>query len=529
MHSGAGDGQRTILALFGKYRHYLLTILALAAIVAVALLSHTVFRSHFVRAPTDFLPASTVFAIGTDLRPNSPAMRHLRKAWAYSDINRLAGRSTDIAQQFVHWTGLQLHLGEEASAWFGGEIVGAGIGRPDRQLGGKPSFVLIARVTDERGARAGIDQAIEPLSREAGWSRSVIRRENRSIILWSSPSNGDAVAYAVHEGCILIGPTEAVIDQCLRAAADPSQRLTSTPEFAEALRTLPRQSLIWCYGSVPHLERHLSEALPHARSGWLNLLQYYRGGAPFARPIPPPTLAPSGASAGVLALGLVPVPEGVRIACIYRSGDSLGPSAAPREGEWDALAQVLPRDSTAYAFVHEPVRWLPAVDSFLGARAAWRGSGDDSFSVRNMLPLLMVSLGLKESPSDALLALVPREASQAPPAILAAVPNPDPTPAVRHLLPISLPLVTEQVGDVLVLATDQEVLDLCRRAAADDGSRLAPDLNPTALLHVWARPGETSGHLSRCEEVNIEVHGDVEGLEGELLLKASPTVLLGGD
>ena len=87
-----------------RRRGYLLSILLLAVIVAVALLSHLLFQSHFVRPPSDFLPTSTLLAVGADLRPDSPAVSHLRQSWSRSDADRLAERAIDAAQELDYWT-----------------------------------------------------------------------------------------------------------------------------------------------------------------------------------------------------------------------------------------------------------------------------------------------------------------------------------------------------------------------------------------------------------------------------------------
>jgi hypothetical protein len=501
------------------------SILALAAIIVVALFTHLYFQSHFVRPPSDFLPSSTIFAVGTDLRPAGAAARRLRETWPQSDIDHLSRRATRIAQEFVYWTGLQLDLEHEASAWLGREIIVAALGRTDRSSGVPPTFMLIARVTNPRRARASLDRAVEPIARAGGWARSVIRHNKCSVILWSKPSQGPTLAYAIHEGCLLVAPDDSFIQQCLAAAADPTQRLTSTREFADAFSALPPDSLIWCYGSVPPLQRHLYHALPHLRKGWFDLLQYYRRGAPVPRPLRAPTPGPSQVASGVFGLALTPEPDGIRVTGSHRRTETRE-SGPPLE--WSALAEFLPREAIAYAFIHEPVRWLPAVSSFVGAARPPEGVPLRVPSARPLLPIVLGWLGLKQAPTDMLLALLPR-AEQQRPALLVALPNPEPVAAPRQILSPMFPLVKDRIGEILIVATDQEALAQSRRAAADPDNRLAPDLDPSAQLQAWARPDRISPALASFEELQFDVRDNVEGGEGELALTVSPRALLGDD
>ena len=508
-----------------KHRNYLVSILALAALILVALFTHLYFQSHFVRPPSDFLPSSTIFAVGTDLRPAGAAARRLRETWPQSDIDHLSRRATQIAQEFVYWTGLQLDLEHEASAWLGREIIVAALARADRSSGVPPTFMLIARVTNPRRARTSLDRAVEPIARAGGWARSVIRHNECSIILWSKPSQGPTLAYAIHEGCLLVAPDDSFIQQCLAAAADPTQRLTSTREFAGALSALPPDSLIWCYGSVPPLQRHLYEALPHLRKGWFDLLQYYRRGMPLAPPLRGPTPSPAQAGSGVFSLALTPEPNGIRVTGSHRRTETRESGPPP---EWSALAEFLPREAIAYAFIHEPLRWLALVDSFLPRPRPHERSPHRASRVRALLPLVMASLGIEETPPDMLLVLLPRDEQQRP-ALLVALPNPEPEAAPRRIPSPMFPLVKDQIGEILIVATDQEALTQCRRAAADPDNLLAPDLDPSAQLQAWARPAQISPALASLEELQLDLRDNLEGGQGELALRVSPRDLLGGD
>ncbi len=507
-----------------RFHNYLLIILALAAAIAIALLTHIFFRSRLLRPPGDFLPASTIIAVGTDLRPASPAMRHLRQTWSQSDINHLARRGTHIAQQFVHWTGLQLDLEEEASAWFDRELILAALAPSDPPPAGPPAFVLIARVTNTRRARISLDHAAEPLARAGGWVRSVIRRNGHNIILWTRSSQRPALAYAADEGCLLIAADDRIVEECLSAAAHPAERLTSTPEFAAAFRGLPPDSLIWGYAGILPLQRHLQQALPHLRRGWLPLLQYYRRGMPPPPPSRGPAPRPAQASSGVLALALTPESDGIRLLGAYRGGPPREPQSSQ---QWSALAEVLPQEAIAYAFVHEPLRWLRALLPSLEPLPARRGAPPLIPPARTLLPLAIESLGLRETPTDALLALLPRN-GQPHPALLLALPNPQPAPVPRRIPPPISPVAKEQIGDMLIVASDQEALAQCRRAAGDASTRLTPELEPTAQLQAWARPGKISPALADFEELQLQVREGLEGGEGEVLLRASPRALLGG-
>ncbi len=419
-----------------RHRGYLLSLLLLAVIVAVALLTHLLFQSHFVRPPSEFLPTSTLLAVGADLRPDGPAVSHLRQTWSASDADRLTERAIDAAQEFVYWTGIQLDLREDASAWFGREIVAAALGRPDGEMGGRPTFVLIARVTNMRRARASLDRAVRPLAREAGWARSVIRQGGHSIIAWGKPSDPAAVAYTVHEGCLLIAPSDSAIERCLAAAADPSERLTSTEQFIAACGPTISDSLIWCYGSVPHLHQQLYDLLPHLRSGWRSLIRYYRRG-PVGQPalgVRPP--APRQLGVGVFAAAVTPESNGIRLRASYYRGEPR--ESTPPEG-WASLAELLPRDTAGYAFVHEPLRWLDVLDFVTLPRLPHRGPPIPPVPARTLLQLALGWLGLDELPADALLALLPGSADTQRPAFVAAIPHPEPPQAAPPQPPDAAP------------------------------------------------------------------------------------------
>ena len=510
-----------------RRRGYLLSILLLAVIVAVALLSHLLFQSHFVRPPSDFLPTSTLLAVGADLRPNSPAVFHLRQTWSRSDADRLSERAIDAAQELVSWTGLQLDLREDASAWFGREIVAAALGDPDGTTGGLPTFVLIARVTNMRRARASLDRSVRPLAREAGWTRSVIRQHGRSIIVWGKPSEEAALAYALHEGCLLIASSDTVIDRCLTAARDPSERLTSTEPFAAACGPVLADSLVWCYGSVPHLHQQLYDALPRLRSGWLSLFRYYRRGAGGRPALRTATPGSRQLGIGVFAAALIPESDGIRLRASYYRGE---PREATPPEEWSLLAELLPSETVAYAFLHEPLRWLALLDFLTLPRLPQRGPALPAVPARTLLQLALGWLGLKELPPDALLALIPGDPDKPRPALVVAIPHPQPpdaAPPRASLLP--LPISKEQIGDRLVVATDHTALEQCRRAARDPGHRLPLDLEPGARLQAWADPARILSSVPGVGELRIEVRDNLQGAEGELLLQVEPRALLGGD
>jgi hypothetical protein len=510
-----------------RYRGYLLSILLLALIVAVALLSHLLFQSHFVRPPSDFLPTSTLLAVGADLRPDGPAVSHLRHTWSESDADRLAERAIDAAQEFVYWTGLQLDLREDASTWFGREIVAAALGNADGTAGRLPTFVLVARVTNMRRARASLDRSVRPLAREAGWTRSVIRQHGRSIIVWGKPSEEAALAYALHEGCLLIASNDTVIDRCLTAARDPSERLTSTEQFAAACEPVLADSLVWCYGSVPQLHQQLYDALPHLRGGWLSLLRYYRRGASGQPALRTATSGPRQLGTGVFAAALIPESDGIRLRAGYHRGE---PREAAPPAEWALLAELLPRETVAYAFLHEPFRWLALLDFLTLPRLPQRGLPLPAVPARTLLELALGWLGLKELPPDALLALIPGDPDKPRPALVVAIPHPQPqdAPPPRPSR-LTLPIAKEQLGDRLVVATDRTALEQCRRAARDPDHRLSLDLEPGARLQAWADPARILPAVPGVGELRIEVRDNLQGAEGELLLRIEPRVLLGGD
>ncbi len=506
-------------------RRYLISALVLFVVVAFAIFAHSLFRSRLFRPPSDFLPTDTCLALGADLRPNSSAMRHLRDTWSPSDVDHVVARATDIAQELVHWTGVQLDLREDASRWFGGELIAAALGPPDGAPGSRFKFVLVARVSSLRRARRSFDRAVEPLAREADWTRSVIRSPKHSVVTWRTPLGEVAIAYAAHEGCLVVGTDDIAVESCLRAAADPAQRLIATERFSRAFGELPDDSLIWCYASLPQLRQQLVSALPQLRRGWLGLLDHYRRGAPS---LPGPRRRAdtrAEADSGALALAVIPEPDGIRVHGSYSRSQPREP--LPLEDR-SLLAEVLPGDVAAYAFIHQPLRWLAALEPPLTTRHDEPRALGPWPPLSTFLPLLNTWLGLTEAPDDLLLALLPRDDPEQRPALIAALPNPGAGPTPQTRLPRAFPAFKEQIGEVLVLAADAQALDQCRRAASDPDARLRLDLDPDAHIQAWASPARLSPLLANFGEVKMEVRDHLAGGEGELLLEVNPRHLLGG-
>ena len=137
---------------------------------------------------------------------------------------------------------------------------------------------------------------------------------------------------------------------------------------------------------------------------------------------------------------------------------------------------------------------------------------------------------MEELPPDALLVLVPGDPDKPRPALVVAIPHPEPSDAPPpRTSRLTLPIVREQLGDRLVVATDRTALEHCRRAARDPDHRLPIDLEPGARLQVWADSARILPAVPGVGELRIEVRDNPQGAEGELLLQIEPRVLLAGD
>lgn len=496
-------------------RLYLVSVAALAAIVIAAALLHSLLQTQIVRSPADFIPTSARAVIDLDVRPGSPAMLRIESTWRESDAEILAGRAVELAQWALDWTGLQLDLSENASSWFGGEVLVASIApSPVRALTPR-SFVLVARATDLRRARRDLDQSIAELAREGGWQRSVLRANGHSIVVSGHPDDRSEIAYAALDGCVLLSASEELVQLCIQTAETPSQRLSESAEFKEATRSLPADAFLWCYASAPDLLDTARTLLPQLRHGWLGLAKAFLGGPTRFRG----GLTPggSGTPPGSIALALTPESDGLRLHANYWAGPGKAPSALSAEGA--KLLDLVPRGAVAFALA----RGIPdLVSSFVPPPKR-----------RALLPFLFwdpMGFLLQEGnlPEAVLVAVLPKDGDARELAVVAALSGPGAAETVQRLQQLTPQAKMAAVQDAQVFATDAEALRQLQQAAADEAARLDIRTQPDVRLQAWARPGELWPALGKIGDAGFQVRDNATGAQMDLAVKAEPRHLLGG-
>jgi len=508
----------------GSTRRYIASLAALLAIIVVAALAHSFLRSNIVRPPTDFLPASTHLAIGLDLRPGSPAMSRMGTSWSQSEIHHLGVRATDLAQELVDLTGIQLDLERDASRWFGGELVVASLPGADARTLRPRSFVLIARATNCRRARASLDKAVAPFAREAGWRRSVVRSGRYALTLWGAPDARTALAYITQDGCVVISANDVAVERCLAAAEDPSQTLTESEDFVGAISPLPSDYFLWCYASTPHLLFTARDLLPALSEGWPAFIKRYRDAAIPARAPEWRKERPHAAASATLALTFKPETTGVRLRARYRRGSR---RERPSPPHFQRLLQLVPREALAYALVHDPARWSNAFQLALECSPPRRTTDAGMGFLRVFLSPMAALLNRDLLPDDALVILLPRERHAGKPALVVALPA---APSARKApqLPAFPPLpATATIHDTLVYGSDREAIRQCRRAAEDPAQRIDHEITSNAGLQAWARPAELLHEIDWIEELHVELSEGAVGAEADCYLTADPARLLG--
>lgn len=500
-------------------RLYLMSAAALAAIVIAAAILHSFLETRILRSPTDFLPASTYAAIDLDVRPGSPAMLRIESAWQESDAEILAGRAVELAQWALDWTGLQLDLNEDASSWFGGEVLAASIA-PSRLRTLTPrSVVLIVRATDLRRARRDLDQSVAELARESKWERSVLRANGHAIVVWGLPNDESEIAYAALDGCILLSASEDLVQLCIETAENPSQTLTESAEFKEATRSLPSDAFLWCYASTPDLIRTARTLLPELRRGWLGLARAFLGQSVSPRVV----MDPDGSATppGSIALALTPESDGLRLHANYWAGPGKAPSALSPESA--KLLDLVPRGAVAFALV----RGLPdLVSPFLP-------NPDRLPKRRAFLPFLFwdpMGFLLQEGdlPEAVLVTVLPKDGKAREVAIATALSGPDAAKTAQRLQQLMPQVKTAIVQDAQIFATDAEALRQLQEAAGDEDARLDISTQPDVRLQAWARPGEVWPALGNIGDAGFQVRDNATGAQMELSVKAEPRHLLGG-
>lgn len=502
-----------------RRRRYFVSAAALAAIIIAAALLHSFLETRIVRSPTDFLPAATHAVIDLDVRPGSPAMLRIESTWQESDAEILAGRAVEFGQWALDWSGLQLDLSQDASSWFGGEILVASIASSRLRTLTPRSIVLIARVTDLRRARRDLDRSVAELARDGGWERSVLRAQGHTIVVWGHPNERSEIAYAALDGCVLLSASEDLVELCIETAQDPAQPLTESAEFKEATRSLPADAFLWCYASAPDLIHTARTLLPQLRRGWPGLARAFlrQSAAPRGE------MGPGGADTppGGVALALTPEGDGLRLHANYWAGPGKAPSALSPESA--RLLDLVPREAVAFALV----RGLPDLVSPL------LSAPDRSPKHRAFLSFLFwdpIGFLLQEGdlPEAVLVTVLPRDGEARHLAIATALSGPDTAETARRLQQILPQARTATVQDFQVFATDAEALRQLQEAAQDEAARLDIRTQPDVRLQAWARPGEIWPALDSIGDIGFKVRENATGAQAELHLEAEPRNLLGG-
>jgi len=498
------------------FRFYIVSALALAAIISAAALLHSYLQNRVIRPPTDFLPDSTRAVIDVDVRPQSPSALLLESNWPVADREVLASRSKQLAQAIVNWTGLELDIEQDAAPWFGGEVLTALVPVRADSAPNPRDLVVIARTTDHGATRRNLDNAVKSLSKEAGWQRSTLRSNGHAITIWGPAGGASEIAYVVVDGCVLISPTSDALELCLQAAANPSHRLVETERFKYARGELPGNAFVWCYATASDLWEIAVRVLPEIRHGWRGLLRsiavrrtWNLGSdpAPFVRRL-----------TGSVAAVVTPEKDGLRLhACYWHEAKGYRPASSAEETQ---LTHLVPRDAVAFVLLHE-------LRSVLAPLVPPDPARRRPVHLRGIFPgPLGMFLEPERLPETALVAVLPRETEQKP--AIAVAFSGDTTNSIGRLTGF-FQGVTGRIEKATVFATDEEGIRQFRAAARATNDRLNIESNPEFLLQVWLRPNAISTKFSSVGEASLDVRRNASGGEAELYLKTMPSQLLGGD
>jgi hypothetical protein len=497
------------------WRRYALSGLALVAIIAVAALIQSLLYPQKVRRPTEFLPSSARAAIALDVRPDSPAVVKMREVWPAQDISHLADRAAELSKEVVSWTGLQLDMKKDVAPWFAGEIAAAVVPVEDDIALNPRSVVVIARTSSLRRARAALDRAVKPMAHDLEWKRFTARRPGGTIIVWRDSMRQDHVAYVVLDGCVIVSASLEAVEQCLVAASDPGQRLTGTEPFRASFSHLPEDSVAWAYLDVAYASSNAQRLLLALRHGWISLLRQIARGTAAERS------SSLREGVGAVAIAAAPEKDGLRLKASYASADRSPRKPSPTR--LAGLASLLPPDTAAYALVHEPGRFLSF--GHKGARSMLprqSGRGGGLFAPFNPL------VALSELPDDVMIAMLPAKNDAAE--LLIAAPSAEIAGSAKLLLASLLPhSVSSEVAGFFVVASSDAGLQRARQAAGNEKHRLSPSRGKDCEFEVWAQAGLLSGGDFPLQELLLRGWVADAGGEGEVVLKASPRRLLGGD
>jgi hypothetical protein len=500
------------LRLGRQIRWYLVSTATLAAIIVAAALLHSYLEGRVVRSPLEFVPESARAVVVLDLRPGSAAGQRVVRTWPAADREALGVRAYDLAQRMVDWTGLRLDLREEAAQWFGGEVVVASIGGPEARSFAPRSFVLVARVTSLRRARADLHEAVEELARQNEWQRRTLRVEGRTITVWG-PAGGDSeIAYAAADGCLIVSASHELLELCLRTADDPSARLTRTAHFREVRTRLPGDALVWGYLDASDLLQASREALPSLRQGWVGLVRYYLASRS-ASQVPRSVHAPGDS----IAVAITPEREGMRVHASYLGGSGkVAQATAPNSAR---LLELVPREAVAFAFLRD----LPNLVNLLAGREqpARRAHTAAHWGI------LGLPLPAEVLPESLLVTILPRQGA-AGPAVAAAFAGENSQQSSESLLKVAPMLKAAELSGAQVVATDDESIRRMQAAGKLPAERLQVEFGTDVAVQVWAKPAALSPELARVEEIGLTVRRGARGGDMEVRVKAEPRHLLGG-
>ncbi|MBN1462036.1 MAG: zinc ribbon domain-containing protein [Armatimonadetes bacterium] len=494
-------------------RGYVLSVVALIAIILAALLLHSYLRQRVVRPPTDFLPSTAVMALDLDLRPESPAMLLLREKWSGDDIDRLGHRATQLAQDAVSLLGLDLDLREDVSRWFGGELAVASVSQADSPPLSPRNVVLVLRVIDLRQARRDLDRAIGELAQQHQWDRFSRRSDGRAIIFWGPSRDRSQIAYCASEGCVVMGASVDVVDLCLQAGRASAERLTDTADFRETRGELPGNAFFWGYSQTGELLHAASDLLPRVQKGWLEFIKTYLRDNETDRPAssPPATL-------GSFAFALLPETDGLSLVANHWRG-TIEPPELP-EPATQRLVDYVPRAALGYAFARDArglVSALTPNPSGLHAQA------------RPLSLLLRSPVGLflrdQSIPKSVLVTALPGDHQPRLGVAMTGVESGQVSALCERLLS---PLYSAQIEDVRLVGVDAECLRELRQAGVNPEDRLQIELDPDVYVKLWARPSALAPKVTQIEEIELTIRGEARGGTARLRLNADPGRLLGG-
>lgn len=494
-------------------RAYLISALALAVVIAAAMSLQSLLGKRAIRSPTDFLPASASIAMNLDVRPEGSSL--LR--WPAEDRRILAERAVELAQRMVDGTGLQLDLEERASRWFGGQLVVASFAGPHTVPLAPRSFALIARVTDTRRARSDVDRAVSELAREAGWDRSILRSDGRSVVVWGEPERRSDLAYAAIDGCLIVSANSELVELCLEAAEDAGQRLVDAAEYGAVFRPLPDDGFLWCYANTADVLPIAPSLVSALSEGWVGFLRSY-----FGRPSRAAEQGLREVQAevpGQLAIAITAETDGLRVHANYWREPRR--ELASQATESPGIVYFAPPQAAALLLLHR----LPDLASLLlpessSSRAPW--------GVRRSYPMraLRGLLAGEQVPESVLLTLAPGEDDEKGPTLAGAFAGAGSAQAAERVAKLLPDGKSVDLDGIALFASGDEGIRRLEQAAQLPKKRY--HIETDVRVYAWARPADVWSALGWLGEASFTIRDNASGGQAELYLKGAPRHLLGG-